>query len=208
MSLINNDRVVRAQQRVTLHLGQQNAVGHQLNSRASAGGVGKTHFGAHDAPRRVNPLAKFLSNARRDRPRRQPPRLRVADELSVRPTKSATRFKAHLRQLRGFARARRAAQHNHLPAGDSCKDLVLAVRDGEQLIHRGEMIGTKPWPGMTIQGPFQACAHGSVSVSRSPLHPRGSTSIQTLLRQPNPFQMPRRGVEPLTFGSEDQRSIH
>ena len=54
MGLVNDDGVVGAQQRVGLRLGQQNAVGHQLDRGIAAQPVLKAHLVAdHIAQRRL-----------------------------------------------------------------------------------------------------------------------------------------------------------
>ena len=88
MRLIDNNRIVGEQGRVTLGFRQQNAIGHELDISPRAYLVGKTHLVTH---RVAQWTIEFGSNARRHRARRDAPRLRMPDH----PRHSAPEFKAN-----------------------------------------------------------------------------------------------------------------
>src|ERR1017187_909026 len=91
--LVNDDAVVFRKQRVALRLGQQNAVGHQLDVSLRAAAVIKTD-GAADFAAPVD--IQFLRNASRNGQRRHATRLRATNFcLDAQP-----RFQAHLGNLR------------------------------------------------------------------------------------------------------------
>ncbi|MPM26547.1 hypothetical protein SDC9_73051 [bioreactor metagenome] len=78
--LVDDQRVVGLEQRIGLRLGQQNAVGHQLDGRALLQRVLKPHLVAHHlAQRRL----ELLGNPLGDRRGRNPARLRVADQMAA-----------------------------------------------------------------------------------------------------------------------------
>ena len=89
MRFIDDQRVIAAQQPVVLGLGQQDAVGHQLDQRAGLGAILKTHFVADRLAQR---LSQFAGNARRNRPRGDTSRLCVTDGTF----NAATCLKAYL----------------------------------------------------------------------------------------------------------------
>ena len=123
--LVDNDRVVQPQIPVALGLGEQNAVGHQLDVGARAGLVVETDL---VADRAAGFGLQLLRDARRGRARGDTPRLRVADE----PRDAATEFEQDLGQLGSLARARLAADDEHLVFGDRLRD-VGAPRADRQL---------------------------------------------------------------------------
>ena len=80
MGLVDDDRVVAAQEWVALRLSQQDAVGHQLDAGAGREPVLKPHLEAdHLAQRCIQLLRNPLGHARCS----DPPRLCVADELAA-----------------------------------------------------------------------------------------------------------------------------
>ena len=124
--LVDDDGVVATQQRVALRLGQQDAVGHQLDGRVGAGAVIEAHLVAdHLAHRRV----QFLGDALGHRSRGQAARLGVADHLAA----AASQFQADLGQLRGLARAGLAADDHDLMGRDGARDLLPPGADGQIL---------------------------------------------------------------------------
>ena len=122
--LVDDDRVVGAEQRVALRLGEQDAVRHQLDERVGLRVVGEADLVADDVSRRG---AKLVRDSRRHCARGDSSRLRVADE----PALAATDRHADLRQLRGLARARFAADDDDLMVADGLRDVRRALRDGE-----------------------------------------------------------------------------
>ncbi|MNI42675.1 hypothetical protein D3C73_969760 [compost metagenome] len=122
--LVDDDGVVAAQERVALRLGQQDAVGHQLDRRIGAGAVVKAHLVAHHfAHRRVQLFGDALGH----RGGGQAARLGMADHLLA----ATAQFQADLGQLRGFARARFPADDHHLMAGDGARDFLPPRADGQ-----------------------------------------------------------------------------
>ena len=79
LRLVADDRVVAAQLTVALHLGEQDAVGHHLDERVAAALVGEAHLVADGGPELD---ARAPRRALGDRPRRDAPRLGVADAPS------------------------------------------------------------------------------------------------------------------------------
>ena len=122
--LVDDDRVVGAEQRVALRLGEQDAVRHQLDERVGFRVVGEADLVADDGS---GLGAKLLRDSRRHGARGDPSRLRVADE----PALAAADRHADLRQLRGLAGARFAADDDDLMVADRLRDVRRALRDGE-----------------------------------------------------------------------------
>ncbi len=119
--LVDDDRVVAAQQLVALRLGEQQAVGHQPHERVAAAAVAE----ADRVPDRLaDRHAQLVRDPLGDRARRQPARLSVGD-------RQATELEADLRQLRRLARPRLARDHDDLVVADGRQQLVLALGDGE-----------------------------------------------------------------------------
>ena len=81
MRLVDDDRVVAAQQPVALDLGQQDAVGHQLDQGGVADPVGEPD---RVADRLADLGAEFLGDPLGDRPGRDPARLGVPDHARAR----------------------------------------------------------------------------------------------------------------------------
>ena len=78
--LVDDDRVVGGEVAVALRLGEQDAVGHQLDVRVGLRLVGEAHL---VADRLADARAELLRDARRDRARGDAPRLRVADQPAL-----------------------------------------------------------------------------------------------------------------------------
>jgi hypothetical protein len=117
--LVDDDRVVAAQQLVAAHLGQQEAVGHQPDARVLARAVVEAHRVA-DLPAERH--AQLLGDPGRHRARRQPARLRVRDPL-------APELQAQLRELRRLARAGLAGHDDDLVVADDLQQLVPPAAD-------------------------------------------------------------------------------
>ena len=130
MRLVDDDRVVISQQRVGLRLGQQDAVGHQLHAGAGRQPVVEAHLVADHIAERC---LQFIRDALGNRRGRNAARLRMADELAALPRRRVAAPAPHrqrdLRQLRGFARTRFAADDDHLMRVQRRHDLVLARAD-------------------------------------------------------------------------------
>jgi len=122
--LVQDDRVVVTKHRVALHLGEQHAVGHELDDRVARRAVVETDFAAN----RPTPLdVEFLRHAFRNRQRRHAPRLSAGD----RPALASPRRETHLGNLRGFPRTRFAREDDHLAGRDQIHDLPGATADGQ-----------------------------------------------------------------------------
>ena len=122
MRLVDDQRVVAQQQPVPLHLGQQDAVRHDLDQGAVAGGVGKPDLVADHRPElgfelRGDPVG---DGAGRDTPRLGMPDLAVD---------AAAELQADLRQLGCLARAGLARDDHDLVFLDRRRKLGLALAD-------------------------------------------------------------------------------
>ena len=81
MRLVDDDGVVSVEQRVGLRLGQQNAIGHELDGRVAREPVLEAHLKTHHiAQRRLQLFGNPLGHAAG----RNAPRLGVANELAAR----------------------------------------------------------------------------------------------------------------------------
>ena len=109
MGLVEDERVVAQQPAVALDLGEQDAVGHQLDQRAVAGLVGEPHGVADGLAQRG---AELVGDALGDGARGEPARLGVADGAAD----AAAELQADLRQLGGLARAGLAGDDDDLVA--------------------------------------------------------------------------------------------
>jgi hypothetical protein len=99
VGLVQDHRIVGAQERIALHLGEQHAVGHELDHGVARGAVIEANLAAHlFAP--VYP--QLLGDAARDGEGRDAARLGAGDL----PFAAATGGEAHFGDLGGFARAR------------------------------------------------------------------------------------------------------
>ncbi len=119
--LVDDDRVVAAQQAVVLDLGQQQAVGEQPHERLGAGLVLEAHRIA-DRGAKLDP--ELVGDPLCDRARGDPPRLRVGD-------RRAPELEADLRQLRRLARAGLARDDDDLVLADRRQQIVAAGADGQ-----------------------------------------------------------------------------
>ncbi len=120
--LVDDDRVVAAQQLVALRLGQQQAVGHQPHEGLGAAAVAEAH---RVADRLAEWHAELVGDPLGDRARGQPPRLRVRD----RALDAAAELEADLRQLRRLARAGLPRDDDDLVVADRRQQVVLALGD-------------------------------------------------------------------------------
>ena len=120
--LVDDDRVVMFEQRIALDLGQQDAVGHQLDGRIGRHFVVEAHLVADQS---AQFRFQFLRDARCHRARRHPARLGVADDALYAAPKGET----NLRQLRGLAGAGLAAHDHHLMLFDRLRQFLAAGDD-------------------------------------------------------------------------------
>ncbi len=96
MRLVDDDGVVARQPGIALRLGEQNAVGHELDQAALGHLVVEAHLKAHDV---AHLGTELLSDAARHRARGQAARLGAADHAGL----AAAGGQAQLRQLGGLA---------------------------------------------------------------------------------------------------------
>ncbi len=120
--LVDDQRVVGAQHAVALDLGEQDAVGHDLDLGRVARAVGEPHLVAHDLAERGPQL---LGDAVGDRARGQPARLGVADG----PRHPAAEVEADLGQLGGLPGPRLAGDDHDLMGADRVGDLGAPLAD-------------------------------------------------------------------------------
>jgi len=122
VGLVDDDRVVAAQLPVAGDLGEQQAVGHELDERVVARAVGEADGVADGLAERH---AELLGDARGDGARGEPPRLRVGDRAGD----AAAELEAELGQLRRLARARLPRHHDDLVVSDGREQVVAAGAD-------------------------------------------------------------------------------
>ena len=122
VGLVEDQGVVAQQASVALDLGEQDAVGHQLDQRAVAGLVGEAHRVADGVAERGG---QFVGDALGDGAGGEPARLGVPDGAAD----AAAQLQADLRQLGGLARTCLAGDDDDLVLGDGPRDLVTPVAD-------------------------------------------------------------------------------
>ena len=141
-------RVVVLEQRIGLRLGQQDAVGHQLDRRVAAQAVLEAHLEAdHFAQRRL----QFFGDALGHRAGGDAPRLRVADQPALarrRVELAAAQRQRDLGQLRGLARAGLAADDDDLvrlrcARAISSRRAETGSDSGNLIAERGRVGGTR-----------------------------------------------------------------
>ncbi len=125
VGLVDDQRVVLAQQPISLHLCQQDAVRHQLDQAVAADLVGEPHLVADGSARPVVRTAEFLGDAFGHRACGQAPRLGVTDQ----PAHAPAEFQADLRELRRLAGTGLTSQDHDLVVADRGEDLVLLLTD-------------------------------------------------------------------------------
>ena len=122
--LVDDDRVVAAQVAVALQLGEQDAVGHQLDPAGLRRPVGEPHLVADQV---AELGAELVGDPLGHRPRRDPARLGVADH--ARSATPATELEADLRQLGGLPRAGLAGDDHDLVVPDRRRDVLAPLAD-------------------------------------------------------------------------------
>ena len=121
VGLVEDEGVVAQQASVALDLGEQDAVGHQLDQRAVAGLVGEAHRVADGVAERGG---QFVGDALSDGAGGEPARLGVPDCAAD----ATAELQADLRQLGGLARTGLAGDDDDLVFGDRPRDLVAPRR--------------------------------------------------------------------------------
>jgi len=130
VGLVDDEGVVSAQQRVALGLGEQDAVGHQLDAGAGLQPVLEAHLVAHHLAQRA---LQFVGNALGHAASGDAPRLRVADQPGAARAQAAAHLEQDLGQLRGLARAGLAADDHHLVLRDRARDFLAPGTDRQRL---------------------------------------------------------------------------
>ena len=121
--LVDDERVVLAQHPVALDLGQQDAVGHQLDQAcASLDLVGEAHLVADGRRRASVPSSSAIRSAT------VRAAIRRGWVCPIRPRDAAAELEADLRQLGGLAGAGLAGHDHHLVVADRGGDVVAALR--------------------------------------------------------------------------------
>ena len=126
MSFIEDQHLILPQFRISLCLGQQDAVGHELDPGLTRSLILETHLVSHVSAERH---PEFFRHAFRHARRRDPPRLGAADPPALR----THRLRHHFRELRGFSGARIAHDHDDLMRPQCGKNL-LPVLDHRQFL--------------------------------------------------------------------------
>ena len=127
VGLVQNDRIVLVQVRVALGFGQEDAVGHQFDVGLQREGLGEANFEAHVA---AQGRGQLLGDPCRYAAGGNAAGLRVADQAVDPPAQLQT----NLRQLRRLARARLAADDDHLVVADGDAYLVASGRDRQIVV--------------------------------------------------------------------------
>ena len=126
VGLVHDDRVVAQEHRVVLDLGQEDAVGHELDQGGGAHLVGEAHLVAHHALA-ADAGAQLLGDALGHGARGQAAGLGVADHAGD----AAAQLQADLGDLGGLAAAGLTGHDDHLVVGDGLGDLLTARGDGQ-----------------------------------------------------------------------------
>ena len=126
VGLVEDDRVVLPQQPVVRDLGQQDAVGHQLDHRGVAHLVGEPHLEADGLAERA---VQLLGDPLGDAARGDAARLGVPDPAPH----PAAESEGDLGQLGGLPRPGLAGDHDHLVVAQRGGDVVAPGADGQFL---------------------------------------------------------------------------
>ncbi len=124
VGLVDDDRVVVAEEAVALGFGEQDAVGHQLDHRVGAGFVGEADLVADDA---AELRAEFVGNAAGDGSGGEAAGLGVADL----PGDAAAQIEANLWELRRLAAAGFAGDDDDLVIADGLGNVLPLGGDGQ-----------------------------------------------------------------------------
>ncbi|MDT5218387.1 MAG: hypothetical protein QOF15_492, partial [Mycobacterium sp.] len=122
VGFVEDERVVAQEPAVALDLGEQDAVGHQLDQRAVADSVGESHGVADCVAERA---VQLVSDALRDCAGGQSPGLGVPD----RAAHTTADVETDLGQLGGFARAGFSGDDDHLVIEDRRTDFLAPLAD-------------------------------------------------------------------------------
>ena len=132
--LVDDDGVVGAEPWVALRLGEQDAVGHELDQAAFGHLIVEAHLEADDLTDR---RTQFLRHAARYRSRCQAARLSTTDHACL----ATTSGQAQLGQLGGLARAGFTGDHHDLMFADQLDDVLGARADRQRLVQPDRRLG-------------------------------------------------------------------
>jgi len=131
--LVDDDRAVRAEQRIVLDLREQHAVGEELDVRVARDLVVEPDLVADDI---AELRLELLGDARGDARRGDPARLRAADVAVLVALATLEHREADLRELRRLPGARLAGDDHDLVVVDRAGDVLDARADREVLGER------------------------------------------------------------------------
>ena len=159
--LVNDEGGVAAQQLVVLNFGEQNAVGHELDSAVFANFGGESHLVADGF---ADFLAEFFGDAFGDGACGESARLGVADEALC----AQAQVEAHFGDLGGFTGAGFTRDDDDLVVTDRVHDVFAAFADG-QLFGVGDDLGDErfvaAWCRAVLLVALLAGAVGTASAS-------------------------------------------
>jgi hypothetical protein len=150
VSFVDDDGVVVGERAVVLCLGEQDAVGHELDDRVGRGLVAEADL-VSDGVAELD--AEFLRDAGGDRACGQAARLGVADEAGA----AAAGIDADFGELRGLAASGLAADDDDLVVADGGDDLLALLADGKF----GRVRGLRQ-AGDVLGGAFAAFGDGLI----------------------------------------------
>ncbi len=176
--LVEDQRVVAQQAAVALDLGEQDAVGHQLDQGAVAHLVGEPD-GVADRP--AQRAAQLVGDALRDGARGEPARLGVSDGSADAPAG----LEADLGQLGGLARSGLPGDHHHLMRAYCVGDLPAPLADRQIGIADGRdggvAGGDDRFRGGDLIGQLaQLVGRGAAQLLQPPAEARGVANGQTV----------------------------
>ena len=178
VGLVDDDRVVLAEVAVALQLGEQDAVGHQLDPAGLRRAVGEADLVADDV---AELGAELLGDPLGHRARGDPARLGVADQLAaLGRAEPAAELEADLRQLGGLPRPGLAGHDHDLVVADGRSDVVAACGDRELGgigdLHNGGHSRPRRQPGLQRspvgRGSLNLSGRHGPTVQRMPQHVR------------------------------------
>ena len=124
MGLINDYRIIGAQETIMLCLGKQYAIGHEFDSGSLSGAVLKTNFMANDIACR----AQLFPDSGRNRGCRYTSRLGTADQ----PFPAPSGLKTHLWQLGGLTASGITGNNHDLMGAKSCNNLFFLCHNRQR----------------------------------------------------------------------------
>ncbi len=183
VGFVQDDRVVLIQKPVVGRLGQQDAVGHQLDVGFRPRAVGEADLEADVLP---EGRPQFLGQPGGDGAGGEPSRLRVPDQA----VHAAPHLQADLGQLGRFARPGLAAHDDHRVLRDGRGDLLTAGMDGQRFVvgDRGQIrLSGRPTGRGLREWPLQFVPVVGVLAGPAAPRPPGSASERAAGSDPAPW---------------------